>query len=56
MKLNAPKQITWIVALVLGVLGLIGALIAIPFLTTYAFWLVFIAWALLVLATYLEGL
>jgi len=33
MKLSAPKQTTFIVALVLAVLGLLGALITIPVLT-----------------------
>ena len=56
MKLSAPKQITWIIALVLGVLGLIGALFTVPFLTTYAFWFVFVAFVLLLVATFIDGL
>jgi hypothetical protein len=56
MKLNAPKQITWIVAVVLAVIGLIGHLVTIPVLTPLAFWLVFVAAVLLLLATYLTGL
>lgn len=56
MKLNAPKQISWIVALVLGILGLLGALFTIPLLTNFAFWFVFVALLLLLLATFFEGL
>jgi hypothetical protein len=56
LKLNAPKQITWLVALVLGILGFLGAVITIPFLSNFAFWIVLIALVLLLLATYLEGL
>jgi hypothetical protein len=56
MKLNAPKQITWWIALVLAVVGLIGKLVTISVITTYAFWIVLVAAVLLLLATYLEGL
>jgi hypothetical protein len=56
MRLNAPKQVTWFIALILGVLGLLGALITIPVLSTLAFWLVFVGLVLMLLATYLVGL
>ena len=56
MKLSAPKVITWWVALVLAVLGLIASLVTIPVLSGFAFWLVLIAAALLLLATAIEGL
>ncbi len=56
MKLNAPRKITWLVALILAVLGLIGYLVTIPVITSLAFWLVLIAAVLLLLATYMEGL
>jgi hypothetical protein len=56
MKLNAPKTITWWIAVVLGVVGIIGSFVAIPFISVYAFWLVAIAFVLLALATALSGL
>jgi len=56
MKLSAPKQITWIVAVVLGVLGLLGALFTIPVVTSLAFWIVFVALVLMLVATFIEGL
>jgi hypothetical protein len=56
MKLNAPKKNVWLIALILGVIGIISALVTIPFLSTIAIWLVAIAWLLLILATYLKGL
>ena len=56
MKLSAPKQVTWIVAVVAGVLGFIGTYVAIPVVSGIAFWLIFGAFVLLVLATYLKGL
>lgn len=56
MKLNAPKQITWIICLVLGVLGLLGQLVSIPVISGIAFWLVVVGLVLLLLATYLKNL
>jgi len=59
MKLNAPKQVTWLVALVLALIGLIFGLFDIQglgFLTDYAFLWAFLAAALLLLATWFEGL
>ena len=56
MNLNAPKNITWWIALVLGVLGLIGGLITIPVLSALSFWLLVIGLALLLVANALPGL
>ncbi len=58
MKLNlsAPKQITWWVALILAVLGVIGYFVSIPFLSAADFWLVLLGFVLLLLGTLLEGL
>ena len=56
MNLNAPKVITWWIAVVLGVVGIIGFLVTIPFISGFAFWLVAIAFVLLALATALSGL
>ena len=56
MKLNAPKQLTWLIAIILGVLGLIGFFVALPFITAYAFWFVFAGFALLALASAMKGL
>lgn len=56
MNLNAPKKIIWIIALVLGLLGIIAALVTIPVLSSISFWLVAIGWLLLILATYLKGM
>ncbi len=55
MKLNAPKKVTWWVAVVLGVLGIIASFVSIPFVSGFAFWFVAVAFILLALATYLKG-
>ncbi len=56
MFLNAPKEVTWFIALILGVLGILAHFAFIPVLSVYAFWLIAIAFVLLVLAPVLEGL
>lgn len=56
MKLNAPKKIVWIIALILGLLGSLFNFINVPFLNDISFLLVVIAWVLLILSTYLKGM
>ncbi len=56
MKLTPPKQNTWWIAVIAGVLGFLGTLTPIPVVSEYAFWFVFGAFVLLALATYLKDL
>ncbi len=56
MKLNAPKQISWIIAPILECLGIIGTLVEIPIVTEYGFWMLAIGWLLLIIATITKGL
>lgn len=56
MKLSAPTQPIWIIAAILGILGVIGHFVSIPVVSPYQFWFVVVGWALLVLATMLKGL
>jgi hypothetical protein len=56
MKLSAPKVITWWIAFILGVLGLLGHFATIAMLSQYSFWLVAAGFVLLVLATLLRDL
>ncbi|MCJ7531934.1 MAG: hypothetical protein MUO64_13005 [Anaerolineales bacterium] len=55
MKLSAPKRITWTVALVVGLLGILATFVTIPVLSGFAFWLVVVAFVILLLATALGG-
>ena len=55
MRLSAPKKNTWWIAVVLGVLGILGNFVAIPFVSGLAFWFVVAGFVLLALATYLKG-
>ena len=57
MKYSAPKQITWIIALILGLVGILANLVAIPVITpVIGFWLLAVGWALMIIATITKGL
>jgi hypothetical protein len=56
MKLNAPKNVTWWVALIVGAIGLIASFVSVPLVSGIAFWLVVIALALLLVANAVSGL
>jgi hypothetical protein len=55
MKLNAPTQGLWLIAVILGVLGILGKFIAIAFVSTYSFWLVAIGFVVLTVGTMIKG-
>ncbi len=56
MKLSAPKQITFWIAVVIAVLGVIAKLVAIPMLSAYPGWLLLIAFVVLAAGNLIEGL
>jgi len=56
MKLSAPKNITFYIAVGLGVLGLLGAIIPLGFITGLSFWLVLVGLVLLSAAVLLPNL
>jgi 4-hydroxybenzoate polyprenyltransferase len=56
MRLTPPKNVTWWVAVVLGVLALLGHLGIIAALSPYAFWLAMIGLILLVIACLVKDL
>jgi hypothetical protein len=55
MKLSAPKQMVWMISVILGVLGILGKFTAITFISVNAFWLVAVGFALLALGTAMKG-
>ena len=56
MSLNAPKNATFYVAVVLAVLGLLGTIVTIPVVTGMAFWLVVIGFIVLAAGNLVSGL
>ena len=56
MKFNAPKQVTWLIALLIALVGVIARFVAIPVLSGVSFWLVLVAFLLLLVASVTKGL
>jgi hypothetical protein len=56
MKLSEPKVVTFIIALVIAILAVLGAFIKIPFITGYTFWVFLAAFILLALGNLIKGL
>ena len=56
MRLNAPKVVTFWIAVVLAVLGLLASQGVLSELAAYAFWLVLAGFVLLALSTLLKDL
>jgi len=55
MKLSAPKQLTFWIAVVLAVVGLIAGLVTIPVLSGLAIWLVVLGFIVLAVGNLVEG-
>jgi len=56
MKLSPPKNLTFGIAVLLGVLGFLAKIVSVPILSPFSFWLVFVGFVLLVLGLLVEGL
>ena len=57
MQLSPPKRNTWLLATFLGVLGIVAyAIVDLPLLTPYAFWILVAAFVLFFLSTLLPGI
>ncbi len=56
MKLSAPKQITFWVAVIVAVLAVIAFLVTSLGLSGYAFWALLVAFIILALGNLIEGL
>jgi len=56
MKLSAPKNITFWVAVILGVLGFVGKLVTIPMVSANSFWFVFVGFIVLVVGVFFKDL
>ncbi len=54
MKLSAPTQVSFIIAVVLAVAALLGMLVAIPFVSANAFWVLLAGFVVLALGAMLK--
>lgn len=56
MRLNAPKQVTFIIAAVLAVVAVLSVFVVIPFVSAHAFWVLLAGFVVLALGNLLAGL
>ena len=54
--LNAPKKITFWVAIALGVIGVVGQIVPVGIVQTLAPWILALGWLLLALGCFVKGL
>jgi hypothetical protein len=55
MNLSAPSQVIFLISLVLAILAVVGALVVIPYVTAYAFWIAIIAYVALAAGCLMKG-
>jgi len=56
MNLSAPKMVTWWVAVVIGLLGILDHFVKLPLIGGFSSYLVVIAFVILAVATVVDGL
>jgi len=56
MRLTPPKVITFWISVILAALGFLATIIAIPFVSGYAFWFLFVGFIILVLGLLVKGI
>ena len=47
--LNAPRQVVFLISLILAIIAVIGVFVGIPFVSQYAFWIAIAAYVVLAL-------
>jgi hypothetical protein len=55
MTLNAPSQVVFVIAAIIAVIAVIGSFVVIPFVSTYAFWIVVLAFIVLAGGVVMKG-
>lgn len=56
MKPSAPTKLVWIIALLLGIIGIIGHFITIEYVSGISYWLLLAGFALLAIGTSVKGI
>ena len=55
-QLSAPSQVLFLVSLALAIIAILGALVILPFVTLYAFWIALLAYLVLAVGCLLKGM
>jgi hypothetical protein len=56
MKTSSPSKFIWVLALIVGIIGIIAHFIKIQYVSEYEYWLLLAGYALLVLGTTFKSL
>jgi len=54
--LNAPSQLLFLISLALAIIAILGALVIIPVVTKFAFWVAILGYVVLALGCLLKGM
>lgn len=54
--LSAPSQVIFLISLALAIIAVLGALVIIPVVTKYAFWIAILAYIVLALGNLMKGM
>jgi hypothetical protein len=54
-NLSAPSQVIFLISLALAIIAVLGALVIIPVVTKYAFWIAVLAYVVLALGVLMKG-
>jgi hypothetical protein len=55
-NLSAPSQVIFLLSLALAIIAILGALVIIPVITKYAFWIAVLAYVVLALGVIMKGM
>ena len=55
MRLNAPTFLVFVISVILAILALVSIFVPIPILSAYAFWVLLLAYVILVAGNVLKG-
>ena len=56
MKLTPPKKVTFYISLILGVLSVLFLVVKVPFVSDYTFFLLLVAWILMIISVAFKGI
>ena len=56
MRLTPPKKSTFWISVIIAAIGFLGVIVSIPFISTYAFWFLFVGYIILVLGLLVKGI
>ena len=54
--LSAPSQVFFLISLALAIIAILGALVIIPVITKYAFWIAILGYIVLALGCLMKGM